>query len=452
MRSVQRRTAWIVGAGVLAIALAADDPPSRDEESGRPSTSNSAVGVSTFPVPGESPTRQSAMEPELEYVESPEYSPAFNRKIEARMAEAAKSIKPNPPFVIPDDPPPHEGAMIDYPLIIDAPDLIQVEVLEALPGRPISGERLVRPDGTICLEFYGDVHVRGLTPKQAKARIIVHLRQFMTDEVLGLVQESFTDFSEPVLVPSPVEPSDEAITPPAGEVVRPELVPELEGVDLDTLTPEMRKAIRDLLRTREQKQADPDKSTRNDRRRTIHRAARETPAAIPAELSDVPPAVVVPTQTGNVKITIEVQGEANVPVTADVPVLPQPDAEPGESIEENLRVIHPFESDRVFVAVTAFNHDVYYVQGGVTAPGRLPCTGNETVLDALNYAGGLENSADPANIKLVRPGKGGKPSKIYRINYNAIVNEGDAVSNLQLFPGDRLIVGWKPKETAKASK
>ncbi len=56
-----------------------------------------------------------------------------------------EALKPLPLTPIPDDPPPHEGALIDLPCIIEPPDLIIVEVLEALPGRPISGERLVRP-------------------------------------------------------------------------------------------------------------------------------------------------------------------------------------------------------------------------------------------------------------------------------------------------------------------
>ena len=72
-------------------------------------------------------------------------------------------LKPHPWPSVPDDPPPHEGAMIDLPLVVEPPDLVIIEVLEALPGRPISGERLVRPDGNINLGFYGEIHVRGLT-------------------------------------------------------------------------------------------------------------------------------------------------------------------------------------------------------------------------------------------------------------------------------------------------
>ena len=78
-------------------------------------------------------------------------------------------------------------SMPDY--IVEPPDLIIVEVLEALPGRPISGERLVRPDGKISLSFYGEVYVAGLTIPEVKEKIVLHLRKFIHDEVLGLIVE-----------------------------------------------------------------------------------------------------------------------------------------------------------------------------------------------------------------------------------------------------------------------
>src|SRR4051812_36969929 len=69
--------------------------------------------------------------------------------------------------------------MPDY--VVEPPDLLIVEVLEALPGRPLSGERLVRPDGKISLGFYGEVFVAGLTTTEIKEKIVLHLRQFLTD-------------------------------------------------------------------------------------------------------------------------------------------------------------------------------------------------------------------------------------------------------------------------------
>src|SRR3954447_1847018 len=59
----------------------------------------------------------------------------------------------------------------DY--VVEPPDLIQIEVLEALPGRPIAGERLVRPDGKISLGFYGDVYVAGLSPDEIKEKVVI---------------------------------------------------------------------------------------------------------------------------------------------------------------------------------------------------------------------------------------------------------------------------------------
>ena len=95
-------------------------------------------------------------------------------------------IEPLPLETIPDNPPPHEGAFFSIPYRIAPPDLIVIDVLETLSGRPIQGERLVRPDGSVSLGFYGDIHVDGLTEVQVKVKVISHLRQFLTDWGLGL--------------------------------------------------------------------------------------------------------------------------------------------------------------------------------------------------------------------------------------------------------------------------
>lgn len=384
-------------------------------------------------------------EPDDELVESGGMTPALLRKIEARMAEVEKEFQPFS-FSIPDDPPPHEGKMMDIPLIIDSPDLIQVEVLEALPGRPISGERLVRPDGTICLDFYGDIHVRGLTPQQAKTRIILHLRRFLTDSTLGLIEENMEyepEASDPPEVPLP--PHRVIPVPPAGgnpfEKMEEEDEDEEKGdpIDFEKLTPEQLKAIRDLLRTREQKRTRPSNFSSKSPRRTIRRVAQES-TVVPRPA----PVIVVPTEKGNIRIKIEVEGNLPNSLPTTGPASPQPAETYDKWNEGGTRILHPSQSDRVFVDITAHNHANYYVQGDVAAPGRLPSTGNETVLDALNYAGGFMSTADRENVRLIRPGRDGKPSKIYRIDFHAILDEGHAKSNLQIFPGDRLVVGRHP--------
>ncbi len=194
-------------------------------------------------------------------------------------------------------------SMPDY--VVEPPDIIAVEVLEALPGRPITGERLVRPDGKISLGFYGEIYVAGLTTTEIKAKVVLRLREFVSDELLGLTL-------------------------------------------LDISTGEYKR-------------------------------------------------------------------------------------------------IEPEDSSRVFVDITSYNSKVYYVQGDVGVPGRLPITGNETVLDAIQYAGGLTPTASVVNVRLVRPAPPGACcEQTLPVNLAAIINAGDSTTNYQLMPGDRLVVYRDP--------
>ncbi len=73
-------------------------------------------------------------------------------------------------------PGPKEGAKVaQVAYIIEPPDLLTVELFKTLPDRPLSGERLVRSDGTIDLGFYGSVCVAGLSIDQAHDRVEQYL-------------------------------------------------------------------------------------------------------------------------------------------------------------------------------------------------------------------------------------------------------------------------------------
>ena len=201
---------------------------------------------------------------------------------------------------------PREFAKVVMPdYVVEPPDIIVVETLEALPGQPITGERTVRPDGKVSLGFYGDVFVAGLTTLEIKAKVIEHLREYLSDAALGLSK----------------------------------------------------------------------------------------------------------TTDGK---TIEVPAQ---------------------------------RSSRVFVDIAAYNSKVYYIQGQVRTPGRLPVTGNETVLDALTYSGGLAGlTPEQAQIRLVRPASAtNRVAQQLRVDLPAIVERGDVATNYQIMPGDRLIVTADPE-------
>ena len=82
---------------------------------------------------------------------------------------------------------PKEGAKVaQVAYVIEPPDLLTVELFKAAPDRPLSGERLVRTDGTIDLGFYGSVQVAGMTIDQARARVEKYLSTVIRDPKVHL--------------------------------------------------------------------------------------------------------------------------------------------------------------------------------------------------------------------------------------------------------------------------
>ena len=116
---------------------------------------------------------------------------------EARLERAASQPEPDSNAAKLNPPPPFTQRA-DY--IVEPPDVIDVHVQEALPGRPIAFKYLVRPDGKISLGFYGEVFVAGLTVPEIKIKIIDRMRLFIRDEVLGLLV--LDDNGEPLVDPA----------------------------------------------------------------------------------------------------------------------------------------------------------------------------------------------------------------------------------------------------------
>jgi polysaccharide export outer membrane protein len=113
---------------------------------------------------------------------------------------AALAVRPDDATRQVDPPPPPAGAVPrelshvvipSSPYIIEAPDVLTIEavlkkpeldVVERLPTQPISGQFLVRPDGTVGLGFWGSVSVSGLTLEQAAEVIRKHLAKSVESE------------------------------------------------------------------------------------------------------------------------------------------------------------------------------------------------------------------------------------------------------------------------------
>ena len=433
-----------------------------------------AAGWDEPQKPGELKPSESIEAPEVDIARS--LPPALEAKL-----PRIQDIKPLPQTVIPDDPPPHEGARIDIPYVVEPPDLIRVEVLEALPGRPITGERVVRPDGTITLGFYGDVHVAGLTLPQIKLKILLHLRKYLHDEVLGIAEfpeEPPTEGPEMPEPPPPLPPTPNGalllVPAPGGAPVYlnvrpPQPAPESpaapdrgvapgEGPKLPEVMPEPPPdPPPSTPRARRPSQPGrPRAHTRPTRRRHVHpvraRVVADEPEGQRTASNPSPPAQVVGIgPNGTVKITIEVQGaqarpRGEMPPATDGLAQGVTQVGPDTYLYEGhrIKIPPPEENQRVYVDVESYNSKTYFVLGDFALPGRLPITGNEMVLDAIEYAGGFSPTADPKSLRLIRPARAGKPAKVYPIDVEAIQARGDSKANLQILPGDRLVVDRNP--------
>ncbi len=90
--------------------------------------------------------------------------------------------------------------------------------------------------------------------------------------------------------------------------------------------------------------------------------------------------------------------------------------------------------------MTAYNSQNYYILGEVSRPGRLPYTGGDTVLDLVQFAGGLLPTADKSKIRLIRSYPKGSPARVLPIDYDEIAMGTDSSTNYPILPNDRLVI------------
>lgn len=116
------------------------------------------------------------------------------------------------------------------------------------------------------------------------------------------------------------------------------------------------------------------------------------------------------------------------------------------AVEERLS--KHFDNPRVSLDVFVYNSKFYYiiVEGGGVGDRviRIPCTGNETILDAISQVGGLDSSSSK-KIWISRPTPGGSGcDQVLPVNWDAITRGASTSTNYQLLPGDRLFVAENP--------
>jgi polysaccharide biosynthesis/export protein len=106
------------------------------------------------------------------------------------------------------------------------------------------------------------------------------------------------------------------------------------------------------------------------------------------------------------------------------------------------------EEPQVAVDIFAYNSKTYYVITQGAGQGddvvQLPCTGNETVLDAIARIGGISQLSSQ-RIFIARPAPNGiGAEQILPVNWEEISRGGSTATNYQLMPRDRLYIAEDP--------
>jgi polysaccharide export outer membrane protein len=92
----------------------------------------------------------------------------------------------------------------------------------------------------------------------------------------------------------------------------------------------------------------------------------------------------------------------------------------------------------VAVVVRQINSRKVFITGRVTTPGTYALAGPRTVMQLIALAGGLTEYADSKNITILR-NDGGRP-RSFKFNYRDVAQGKKLVQNIQLQPGDTVVV------------
>jgi polysaccharide export outer membrane protein len=97
-----------------------------------------------------------------------------------------------------------------------------------------------------------------------------------------------------------------------------------------------------------------------------------------------------------------------------------------------------FEDPNITVVVKQMNSRKVFITGEVNKPGPYPLVGPTTVLQLISLAGGLKDYADSKKIVIIRNEDGKAMS--YPFNYKDVISRKSLTQNIELKPGDTVIV------------
>lgn len=136
-------------------------------------------------------------------------------------------------------------------------------------------------------------------------------------------------------------------------------------------------------------------------------------------------------------VSVRPDGRISTPLAQDIPALGRNPAELASDLE---KILSKYIRDPVVtVIVTNFagSNEQIRIIGEAAKPQAVPYRQNMTVLDVIILAGGLTDFADGNKAVLVR---GAEKGKQYNVRLADLVRRGDISANVEVQPGDVLII------------
>lgn len=135
-------------------------------------------------------------------------------------------------------------------------------------------------------------------------------------------------------------------------------------------------------------------------------------------------------------VPVRPDGRISLPLLNDIQAAGLTPRQLGLVVTESLKKF--LTEPQVTVIVTAINSRRVYILGEVNRAGAFPLLPGLTVLQALSSAGGFTQYANPKKIYVLR-NENGKQTK-YPFNYKEVVAGARTNQNIQLQPGDTIVV------------
>ncbi len=138
-------------------------------------------------------------------------------------------------------------------------------------------------------------------------------------------------------------------------------------------------------------------------------------------------------------VPVRPDGRISVPLLEDVVASDKTPTDLAREIEKRLAqyIKDPFVTVIVTGFVGPFTEQIRVV-GQATSPQSIPYRANMTVLDAMIAVGGLTEFAAGNRSTLIRSVDG--INKEYRVRIDDLLNDGDISANVELLPGDVIII------------